>query len=469
MAENKVTTAQSTPASIDECNITSNSTGQSVSLLGGIINLTYYESLLQDTLMASVTFADAGDSIDGKSVSEGLPLENEEKVEIKIKDNNDVSLDLKFFVNDNKKVGDETTKSLLVLDLVSQEFIVNNKVRVSKRYDGQPSDTVTELLTDSLATEKDIDIEETSEPRNCFGGNRKPIYLINWLSQQSVPKTQDAKGKTAGYFFYETSEGFKYKSIDSLFNQEKKKSIIYNETPDSRGANIPEGYDIKALSMQKENRNNVTEKEEMGAYATRLISFNPFNCQYDVATFSAEAFEGSYSLGGAALPKGNPELKQEGFNKNYTRTTYQIKDIGTMPSGSTEQQIEKSKEENFKVSEICNQAIMRYNQMFLSKIKVTIPGDFSLHAGDAVFFDAPSPQRDVKNDEVDRQIGGLYIIAALCHYITRKETYTNLVLVRDSFGRTGKASTSPSSTSQSGTPAKPIKAPGVQSSAERRN
>lgn len=467
MAENKITTAQSLPASVEQLSIVSNTTGKDVSVIGGIINLTYYENILQDTLMATVTFADAGNSVDGKSVAEGLPLEGEEKIDLKIKDNNEVTLDVKLYVNDWNISGDQTTKSLVSLEMVSKEFIVNNKVRVSKRFDGQPSDTVTELLTDILKTEKDVDIEETSEPRNCYGGNKKPIYLINWLSQQSVPKTQNAKGKTAGYFFFETSDGFKFKSIDSLMNQEKKKSIIYNETPDTRGANIPEGYDTKALTMEKDNRNKITEKEEMGAYATRIVTFNPFNCQYEVTTYSAEEFEGSYTLGGKAIPKGNKELKQEEYNKNYTRTTYQVKDVGTMPTGSTSQQIEKSKEENFKVSDIYNQAIMRYNQLFLSKIKITIPGDFSLHAGDVVYFDAPSAQNDTKNDDVDRQIGGLYIIAALCHYITPKETYTNLVLVRDSFGRTGKASSSSSSTVQSGKPAEPIKAPGVQSSSER--
>ena len=34
----------------------------------------YYESILQDTVKAEVTFIDTGNSIDGKSVIEGLPL-----------------------------------------------------------------------------------------------------------------------------------------------------------------------------------------------------------------------------------------------------------------------------------------------------------------------------------------------------------------------------------------------------------
>ena len=37
-----------------------------------------------------------------------------------------------------------------------------------------------------------------------------------------------------------------FKSIDKLFAQEKKKSFIYNETPD-REMGIPAGYDGKIL------------------------------------------------------------------------------------------------------------------------------------------------------------------------------------------------------------------------------
>ena len=83
---------------------------------------------------------------------------------------------------------------------------------------------------------------------------------------------------------------------------------------------------------------------------------------------------------------------------------------------------------------------MRYNQMYSQKSNITIPGDFSLHAGDVIFLDAPELQTDTKNDEINKQNGGLYIIADLCHYITPKETYTKLNLVRDSFGRTGNHS-----------------------------
>ena len=83
--------------------------------------------------------------------------------------------------------------------------------------------------------------------------------------------------------------------------------------------------------------------------------------------------------------------------------------------------------------------MMRYNLLFSQQITITIPADFSLHAGDAVFVDTPEI-KDNKNDTVDRQQGGLYIISDLCHLINTKQSLTKMNLVRESFGRKPKSS-----------------------------
>jgi len=434
---NQVITKSAEPSFIERMDIYSNKDqSKTVSLVGGTVRLMYYESILQDTLKASFTFADTGNAIDKKTVLEGLPIVGQEKVSIKFKDNNNNVLSLTLYVNKVTPLTEDTTKSMVQLDMVSKEFIMNEKIRLNKRFDGKISDHIKDILTTSLKTKKKIDIEETSNTYNFIGNNRKPYYAMNWLSKKAVPNIPGAEGKTAGYFFFETSDGFKFKSIDSLLSQEKKKSIIYNESPDSRGTNIPAGYDTKALNYSKDNRVDVQEKLKMGAFSTRTILFDPFTCYYEVVTPNAKQSEKDLKLAGKELPVLNPEFNQTGSNKEFSRTTYYLLDKGTLPSGTTDQQIQKSEEENFEYKNILNQAIMRYNQLYSDKTTITISGDFSLHAGDVVFIDAP-PQNAEKKDEVNKQSGGLYIIADLCHYISPKETFTKLNLVRDSFGRKG--------------------------------
>ena len=443
-----VTPRSATPSIPKSIVIVSNEDpGKTANLVGGLISIAYFESLMSDTLRATIRFTDTGinDSNDIKeSILEGLPIVGQEKVVLKFEDNNKVTIgdkpELVMYVNKVTPISDDTRKTQIQLDLVSAEFIRNEKTRITKRYDGKISDHVKQLLTEGnsigLKTKKDVsDIDETLNNYNYIGNNKKPFYIINWLSRKSISAQNQKKGKSAGYFFFETADGYHFKSIDSLFAQEQKKSIIFNETP-----GIPEGYDLKALEYSKDNNVNVQNKLKMGAYTTRTVLFDPFTTYYEVVTPNAAEDEDDLKLGGKKLPKLNDEFNNEEANKEFTRTTYYLLDKGTLATGDTTQQLEKKDEQNFEYKDILNQSIMRYNQFFSSTANVTIPGDFSLHAGEMVYLDVPQLE-EKKAENVSKQNSGLYIIAGLTHYIHVTEgTFTKLSLARDSFGKTGKPS-----------------------------
>lgn len=433
----------SEPTNVEQIDILSNvDSSKSVSVINGFTSMKYTESIMSDTVSVNVAFVDSGDSLDGKTVSEGLPLVGQEKVRLKFSDNNENTLELEMYVNKINPVSDRTQDAQMSLELVSKEFILNEKKRVTQRFDGKISDHIQKLLTDSkyLGTQKTVDIEKTSNLYNFFGNNKKPLYTVTWLCNKSVSEENQTLGKSSGYFFYETSEGFFFKSIDALLNQEPKIKMLYNETPDSNG-NLPEGYDQKILDFQKDNNVNVQKKLQMGAFSSRTVLFDPFTCYYEVKAPKAEDNEDSLKMGGKDLYLGkkfrNKEFDQQGANEEFSRTTYFLLDKGTAPAGTTEQQIEKSTEENFEYGQIANQSVMRYNQMYSAKSSITIAGNFSLHAGDAIYIDSPGLQPE-KTSDVDHKDGGLYIITDICHQITPEGTFTQCNLARDSFGRKPK-------------------------------
>ena len=435
--------ALSAPAQIKSYNIASNE-GKTAELIGGIIKLQYFESILNDTISANILYVDTGGAVEGTTVLDGLPLVGGEKSRFIMEDNQGNELEVTLYANDITPLSDDTHGQLVSISSVSKEYLLNEKIRLYEKFKGKISEAVKKILTDAnyLGTDKDISgVDDTFEEEYNFMGNaKKPFYTINWVSKKAVPAVSGeatASGKTAGFFFWETSEGYHFKSIDTMLGQSPKKYIIYNDTPDDCGKKVPEGYDVKALSFSKNNIQNADDKEKVGARDTRLVTFDPFTGLYKVSTPNSRETEDSITTGGQKLATQNPELIRTGANKNFSRTTYALKDTGSLPSGTTEQQLEKSKQENFKVEKVLNQSIMRYNQFFSFKAEVVIPGDFSLHAGDAVYIDSPQ-QKDTLTDEVNQQSGGLYIITELCHYLDLNGTYTKLLLVRDSIERTPK-------------------------------
>ena len=285
-----------------------------------------------------------------------------------------------------------------------------------------------------------MDIEETKSTLDFCGNNTKPYYTLNDLSTKAVSQSQ-AEGATAGYFFWETSNKYHFKSIDSLMGQQFKKKILYNETSES----VPPPYNAKALSLETDNKVNVQKKLEMGAYSNRFLGFNPFTAVWTNSLTEAEKNERDdmIKLAGDNLPELNKRFNKDEADTEYSWTSLQFNSTGQLNIGKIDDQLNKSKEINFNAEKIFNQARMRYNQLFASQVTVVIPGDFSLHAGDCVWVDIP--QADVTpnkacGDEVDKETGGKYLLTDLCHYITASDTYTKLVLTRDSFGRKGNPS-----------------------------
>ena len=531
MAAQQNTIRTALPAEVKKIDIFSNEDQtKKVDLRGGLLRLQYFESILQDTIRVTVIYTDSGSTIakkgDDKLVSaiEGLPIVGQERVDLTFIDNNDNEIKFSkegknsLYINKFSPVTDDTTRSMVMLDLVSKEYILNEKMRLNTRFDGSISEHVTGILTKQkvnkdtpkereqnyLNTEKELFIEKTTGDYIFCGNNWKPFYTMNWLSKKAVPgggKDRDerngkegddgALGNSAGYFLWETAKGFHFRSIEWLLDKEmnpKKKSIIYNDTGDDGGGKIPAGYDIKALSMEKSNPLNIQKKLMMGAFSTRTIVFNPFNCIYEVITPNAygdkktRASQDKLKLAGGKLPVMNPEFNMDerdgakgekkgttptapagtgnskkdatkgeiSKSKEFSRTQYMFLDYGTLVADGdkdpnkwadgAKKQLEKSQtHQNFEIKDILNQSSMRYNQLFSNKISVTIPGDFSLHAGDSIFFDGPELTSDDKKDTIDKKDGGLYIIADICHYSTSKETYTKMNLVRDSIERKGTA------------------------------
>ena len=430
---------KSQPATISKADVVSNlDTEKTASLVNGIVRLTYFESILQDSIKASLVFSDAGNAIDEKSVVEGLPLVGTEDFRLEMMDNNEEKLKVNMVVNSMTPLYEDGSKNVINLSLVSEEFLRNEmgESRCRARFNGNISDNIEKIFKDRLKTKKPLDIERTSNDYNFLGNGRKPYYILNILSKQSIP--EGGEDGSAGFLFFETADGYQFKSIDKLFDKQQKKSYVFNNSTDAKEG-VPAGYDGKILQHQADSSINVQSKMNMGAYKTKLVMFDPYNCKYVVDEKTAdEAVEKKkVKLAGKGLPVFNEKFKTP--TKDFTRTTFMMIDSGTLPSGATEDQIKENQKDNFKAAQTLNQAIRRYNQLFSSMMEITIAGDFSLHAGDVIFVDIFSVKGE-KDDTVNKESGGLYIIADLCHYVDSAGTYTKLNLARDSFGRKGNHS-----------------------------
>lgn len=423
---------------LSKLQIVSHAGKNSPELSSALVGLTYHESILELAVKATVIYADTGARNDGStyasSESDGANLQFAEKLYLELTDDqNRIS-----FINSNKcfsilsppTIKSNTQKEIVTLTIGSKEYLENQRLdrRVNLTYEGKISDIVKNILQNHLKTTKSLDIEPTLNKMKVTGRideHAIPFNMILFLCSKAVPEIKSALGKTSGYFFFETSEGYKFKSIDKLLGQKPKKTLIVPDTPE-----LPRGYDSKILNYEFFGGISYIDHMTKGTYNSALLVYDPVKQTFRGNTINSKQQESAATLAASTFAKIPDDLNAPSF------FTVVGEDKGYNPPGSTiDEQASKSKEVNFDVEKIYNSSRMRYNQLFAIQVQITIYGDLSLHAGDVIECYFPEVSY-TKTQLTSFKKSGKYLIADLCHYVTPNgPTYTKLGLVRDSFGQ----------------------------------
>ena len=402
-----------------------------------LVDLRYYENVLSPSVTFSVGIKETDNLLDS------LPIKGGEKCDIILEDSQNGKLNLSLYVNRVRNVIKDPLESNYFLDLTSEESFANEQSRVVKRYDGKISDSVESILKQStsgsmgIKTSKNVKVDKTLIKYNFIGNNKKPFTVCAWLASKSVPENAGKSGGAAGYLFYETQDGFNFRSIDALFKEQKpKRKLIFTGTPDQ-----PIDYNTKIINYSVEKNIDLKNNLTLGTYSNESIFFDFYDFKYRERSYSVD--EGGVSGSKDKLEHGGKDnfdaSVTDKFRSKPSRIMTRILDVGTLPEGkSSKEQLKNWKnhpdQPTFDAAKVMVQSAMRYNQLYSIKINVLIAGDFSLRAGDLVScdFSQVNPSTSVG---IDKRSSGIYMIASVCHRLTSKHTTSNLTLVRDTFGR----------------------------------
>ena len=429
--------------------------GTGIDISDAVVDIKYYENVLSNSVSLSAIITESGqtsnENIGLQGVLDGLPVRGGEPSTIVIEDHDRNPLrftnDNKLYVNRVRNVIPGTQKDVYVIDFAPRELFANEQCRVVKRYNGKISDNITKILEEAtsgsagIKTNKKVKVDETAIEYNFIGNDRKPFYVCTWLASKSVPAEAGKIGGAAGYLFYETHDGFNFRSIDALFQQPPKGNYIFSNTDDNLSV-----YENKIISYDIDRDIDLQSNLVAGTYANRTLFFDFYEMNYKVREFSVDSSGGSSDKKGAGskdkiVTAGKDDIDSvaDEFRQPISRLMNKVLDVGTLPSGKTsKEQLEEWKNKpdkpTYDATQTMVQSLMRYNQMFSIKINIMIAGDFSLRAGDMIYCEFPQLSTD-PNTQPNKKSGGLYMIASLCHNITPRDTYTSLTLVRDTFGR----------------------------------
>ena len=417
---------------------------RTVDIKAGVVSFNYYEDVFSPMKTAKILVANTGNVVEGddgklQSIYNGLPLRGGERIIIKIAGNSieNEGLEIEdFYVGSITDVMIDEQREFFVLNLISREAITNETVRVGKRFPASQkiSDSVKDICKNYLSSDKLKDVDVTQNPYGFIANMRKPFTILTMLASKSVPGNISGKNATAGYFFFETQNGFSFKSIDKLIST-KPFPEKYVYTPSIIDSNDPKN-DFKILEFKTSKNQNLLENLERGSYCSSRTFLNPLTFQYTPSTqaiFKLQDYTGKIENLGDDINVVLPALSD---TDNRTLASVPSRYItGVLDIGTVDKDV--SEVLNADPALIHSQSMMRYNTLFTQILTMTIPLNTNLTAGNII--NCEFPRIDVeKRKEPDQEQSGLYMIKKLTHFFDSSGSYTKLQLVRDTTGRKPK-------------------------------
>ena len=381
-------------------------------IVGGNPMIDYYESLDSPTIALTVTFIDIDQVISREGITGGEYID----VTVKIGGFDDFKLTSekhKLMLNSVRNVITETNKQVATLEFITVESIINETARVNKKYAGNVTGTVKQLLktdTKGIQTSKNLESDEAANSYAFVGNLKRPLDTIQWL----CPKAQSST-KNFGFLFFETLDGYNFKSIEKLLDQD---SVRYTHT------DRPMEGSFKIMQNNLNQTNDIGMNLRLGMYANRTTYVDIENQNVDIVDFDI-----------TQLDLKKPVKLLDGIEKHPTRLMLRVNDYGVSQKGS-------KKEDTVPESELAvyqNKSYIRNNVLFSQSLQISIPINPDLRAGNVIDVRLPVKKGDgssgesEQGDEKSNDPSGRYLISELRHLLGGGKSETQLTLIRDVF------------------------------------
>ena len=386
---------------------------QEFEISAGNPTISYYESIKSPSISLTLNFLEVDMLVSREGITGGqylsLIIRNEGYDDFEIKPDKHF-----LMLNSVKDVTTQSSKQQATLEFVSVEAIINETARVNRRFTGNVTQTVTRLLKEKkgIETSKNLDSDRASNSYSFVGNLKRPFDTIQWLCS----KTQSTNGY--GFLFFETIDGYIFKSIENLLNQE---TIEFKKKEKAQDANEPD--DFRIIEDNLNQTNDIGLNCRMGMYANKTIYINLDSASQKNVEFKIKDLD----------LKKSPKLPNK-LDTIPTRLMLRVLDKGALQKGSKKDQIQKENE----LAIYQSKSYARANLIFSQSMSITIPFRPDLRAGKMLELrfqlrKSGNQQSTMYGKDSDDDVSGKYLISELKHTIGNNESTTQLKLIRDVF------------------------------------
>lgn len=456
---------------IEKVEVYTSSNHPPISILPIIAELNYFEDIFSNCVTGNVLISDSlglpnRDSWCGDEylvLSFGKPLA--ETIY------NPINKIFKIYSITKRALANDTNENY-VLNFCSEELLLSQKIRICRTYKNK---TISEIVK-SIAYEylkitpeefPDSHIEPTYGTYDITIPNLKPFQAINWLCNLAISDYLP-KGKESGasYLFWQTKNGYYFKSILNIFNNMQENFYsgwahagyywhgiknadinenIGNKDPTTARDRPDESQHI--LSYNILNTYDSLESIRKGMYANKAIGIDYVTRTKIPVSFDYTKYFGSDH--GNGYLKSNIELyknkaKYSILNESrdrFNKTINEYNDVVLKIYPTTTHQNENSfikanspKIKDYNIEQTMSYRIAQFGLLSHSRLKLIVPGDHNLSVGMLIKINIPQTFVDFskKVQPQNRFLSGYYLITASRHLVDSNNDFNTILEVRKS-------------------------------------
>ena len=384
--------------------------------------------------------------VDAVDLPQLLPLIGEEKIKVvfsKFKTGQPDSPEFPDYVmtfrvyNISQRKVDNTKVQTYTLYLVSEEFIKNFTIRLSRSFVNMPySSMIDKAYNEKVRVSKPIVIEPTKGDKRYISPNITPFEMFNTLASQSV----SSEGNGECYVFYEDKDQFNYVSLGKLLTQavvNPNEPIIYRP----KNLTFDSVTHTKKLAVERRNIEkyiyskefNILQNEATGLYASKAITIDLIRQKIGQVELDLDASFGTFKhLENNKYWTENLDTlhKPDSHVKYISTDTGQ--DSPDVPWISEKDSSIKSKN----IEEYVLRRTSQLDQINTTRMLINIPGNPTMKVGQVIDVNLPQNLGKVSlqhPEQLDRYRSGRFLIISAMHTITLTSYNIHMEIAKDSY------------------------------------
>lgn len=404
---------------VDSIVIKSLASSKSIDIKNQVMGINIYEDIFSPFITGSLSIRDSVD------LANALPFIGEEVISLSLKTPGmDIGYETEFYVykcTDREYTGDRSV--IYSLYFISKEAITDINTKISRALSGTFDEIIKQLvITDvGLNTDKKLDYEFSSGKTKFVCNFWNPIDAITYVCKSSV-----SRSGSPSYLFFESREGFNFKSLENLYIQNSIQEFNYSNFSRIVGKNTTyRDIDIdykRIISISVPKAFDYMTDIANGAYSSKKFTWDVTTKQYKLEAFDYfKEFYESRHLN--PYPAVSPRLNRK-FN-SFISMDIDHYEVHTGYSTPSTESIDNQYRQSI---------LLQANS---NTVNITVPGRFDYTVGKKVslklFKNEPITSAESEDEILDKIYSGNYIISAVNHSIYRDRHECNIELMKDSY------------------------------------